>query len=359
MNTSLDHDPSKTKPLTVKSSCRLFALCFLLLISRASAENADTMRVLFIGNSYTYFYIMPEIFGELSKAAGKNVEVQMSVGGGYSLEFHRSLQTTLNTLMSRPWNYVVLQEQSIYPTIEFYRQTSMYPAARSLDSLIRLRGGKTVFFMTWGRKAGGMQCIAPYCSTPFRDFAQMQDTLNAAYTTIANELSAQLCPVGMAWKLALQENPSAPLWEDNDGHPSAAGSYLAACTFYALLHGSSPEGLSYYGGLSQSQAMNYQRLAYKAMRLYVSRPAEFVLHQNFPNPFRNRTTIIYSLPRRGSVLVDFYNALGQRVGPAVSEVKGPGTFDVEFYAGSAASGAYIYRLEFEGKANTGKMILVK
>ena len=235
----------------------------------------------------------------------------------------------------------------------------MYPAARSLDSLIRLRGGKTVFFMTWGRKNGGMQCIPPYCSTPFRDFAQMQDTLNAAYTAIANELSALLCPVGMAWKLALEENPDAPLWEDDEGHPSAAGSYLTACTFYALLFGATPEGLAYSGGLSQSQAINYQRLAYKAMRTYKSSPEEFVLYQNYPNPFRDRTTITYSLPRRGSVLIDFYNSLGQRVGPKLSEVKGPGTFDTEFYAGSSASGAYIYRLEFEGKANTGKMVLVK
>ncbi|MGA3244837.1 MAG: SGNH/GDSL hydrolase family protein [Bacteroidota bacterium] len=334
-------------------------MTFLLFISRASAEPADTTRVLFIGNSYTYYYDLPDLFGELSKAAGKNVEVQMSVGGGYSLEFHRSLQTTLNTLMSRPWNYVVLQEQSIYPTIEFYRQNSMYPAARSLDSLIRLRGGKTVFFMTWGRKDGGMLCIAPYCSTLFRDFAQMQDTIDAAYAAIANELSALLCPVGMAWKLALQENPSAPLWEDDGSHPSAAGSYLAACTFYALLYGSSPEGLTYFGGLSQFQATTYQRLAYNATKLYVSSPAEFVLHQNYPNPFRTRTTITYSLPRRGSVLLDFYNALGQRVGPEVEEVKGPGTFDAEFYAGSVASGMYIYRLEFEGKATTGKMVLVK
>jgi hypothetical protein len=337
----------------------LFALSLLFLSPHASAQNADAMRVLFIGNSYTYFNIMPEIFGELSKAAGKHIEVQMSVGGGYSLEYHRSLKTTLDTLLGRPWTYVVLQEQSIYPMIEFYRRTSMYPAARSLDSLIRLRGAKTVFFMTWGRKDGGMQCIAPYCSTSFRDFDQMQDTLNAAYTSIANELTALLCPVGMAWKLALQENPSAQLWEDDESHPSAAGSYLTACTFFALLHGATPEGVGYFGGLSQSQARTYQRLAYEAVKLYQSRPAEFVLHQNFPNPFRDRTTITFSLPRRGSVLVDFYNALGQKIRSAASEVKGPGTFDVEFYAGNAASGAYIYRLEFEGRANTGKMMLVK
>jgi hypothetical protein len=343
----------------VNPSLRLLFFSILLFSARASALITDTTRVLFIGNSYTYYYVMPEIFGELSKAAGRNVEIQMSVGGGYSLEFHRSLQTTLSTLFSRPWDYVVLQEQSIYPTIEFYRQTSMYPAARSLDSLIKLRGGKTVFFMTWGRRSGGTLCIAPYCSTSFRDFAQMQDTINAAYTAIANELSALLSPVGMAWKLALQENPSAPLWEDDGSHPSPDGSYLAACTFYALLYGSSPEGLSHLGGLSQSKALAYQRLAYRAAKLYVAKPADFVLHQNFPNPFRNRTTITYSLARRGSVLVDFYNALGQRVGPAIREVKGPGTFDVEFYAGNGASGAYIYRLDFEGKVTTGKMMLVK
>ena len=46
------------------------------------------MRILFIGNSHTYFNDMPHLCAELLRAAGKDVEVTMLTRGGETLHGH-------------------------------------------------------------------------------------------------------------------------------------------------------------------------------------------------------------------------------------------------------------------------------
>jgi len=49
--------------------------------------------------------------------------------------------------------------------------------------------------------------------------------------------------VGPAWMLVREKRPELELYISDGSHPSAAGSYLAACTFYATLFRASPVGL--------------------------------------------------------------------------------------------------------------------
>jgi len=158
------------------------------------------------------------------------------------------------------------QEQSQVPTIPYYRENSMYPSARFLDSLISQNEAQTLFFLTWGRRHGGQQMINGYVSYPFVDFFQMQDTLNIAYLGIAQELNAAVAPVGMAWAQAVTLNPQAELWQEDNSHPTLQGSYLTACVFYATLFNSSPVGYSI-------QLVSILRL-----------PFSFSMPQNWPRP---------------------------------------------------------------------------
>jgi hypothetical protein len=54
----------------------------LLLISSSGAAQAPAMRVLFIGNSYTYFNDLPTIFRKLAAAGGHRVDTRMVAPGG-------------------------------------------------------------------------------------------------------------------------------------------------------------------------------------------------------------------------------------------------------------------------------------
>ena len=72
----------------------------------------------------------------------------------------------------------------------------------------------------------------------------MQKDLTDAYFAIARELGATVAPVGIAWQNAFKENPKLVLHDPDQSHPNAAGSYLAACVFYAILYDKTPVGLS-------------------------------------------------------------------------------------------------------------------
>ena len=74
-------------------------------------------------------------------------------------------------------------------------------------------------------------------------------------------------------------------------------------------------------------------------------PGQFVLAQNFPNPFNPSTTIRYGLAARSNVTLSVFNILGQEVRVLVNESQEAGSHDVRFDASGLASGVYFYRLK--------------
>jgi hypothetical protein len=239
------------------------ACVLLALAGFATAE--DSLHVLFIGNSHTYVNDLPGLFRGLSEAGGRPVLTDASTFGGYSLEDHTNTQATLDKIAQDSWDHVALQEQSVIPTIHYWRYTSMYPAARLLDSLVRLQGARTVFYMTWGWKYGGQHSYGDSLSPDFRDYFEMQESVRVAYQEIAAELSAIMSPVGMAFARARRIDSLVDLWQVDYCHATLKGTYLGACVFYAVLHGANPVGLEFYGGLSPEDARFCQEVAWQTV----------------------------------------------------------------------------------------------
>jgi hypothetical protein len=184
------------------------------------------MNILFIGNSHVYMHFMPVMLMELVKAAerGTALVADQCTGEGVSLEWHWKNQATRDMLVSKKWDYVVLQDRAGGPLEE---RNSFEAHSRLLDQEIKKLGAKTVFYMTWALK-----------SQP-----QSQAELTEAYGHVAAELSAKLAPVGLAWERAHQSDPELNLYHPDGRHANPIGAYLTACVFYALLLESSPEGL--------------------------------------------------------------------------------------------------------------------
>jgi hypothetical protein len=93
-------------------------------------------------------------------------------------------------------------------------------------------------------------------------------------------------------------------------------------------------------------------------------PESVTLWPNYPNPFRQRTTIEYTLPESGSVQIEVYDLLGRRVQVLADGRRGPGLHQVQWNGrnrggGAAASGVYIVRLRAEGTTRSRKMTLVR
>ena len=233
-------------------------LAVLLLTScnrpHSGTAPGEPLRVLFIGNSYTFFNNLPEMFAELARSGGYEVQADISAKGGLTLSDHVSSARTLEMMQKHKWDYVILQEQSVLPAKQQEREQRMYPAARTLDARIRQTGAETVLFMTWGRRDG-------LAKEGFSDLESMQAQLQAGYTEIAQELDAIVAPVGMAWQNATAQQPQLELWDQDGSHPGKSGSYLAACVFYVVLYQETPEGLAYVAGLPKETARFLQRIA--------------------------------------------------------------------------------------------------
>lgn len=90
-------------------------------------------------------------------------------------------------------------------------------------------------------------------------------------------------------------------------------------------------------------------------------PSDFVLVNNFPNPFNPGTRISYSLPAAGHVSLRIYDILGREITELVSGVMEAGINSVAFNTAefNLPSGTYIYSLRYQGKTFSGKMQLLK
>ena len=88
-------------------------------------------------------------------------------------------------------------------------------------------------------------------------------------------------------------------------------------------------------------------------------PSTFELAQNYPNPFNPATTIEYSLPKAGDVLLVIYNLRGEEVARLVDAQQQAGYQKVIWNASNVASGVYFYRIQAGDFIQTRKMIMLK
>jgi hypothetical protein len=88
-------------------------------------------------------------------------------------------------------------------------------------------------------------------------------------------------------------------------------------------------------------------------------PAEFVLSQNFPNPFNPSTRISYFVPEESFVSIKVYDFLGKEVTTLVNETKPTGSYELSFEASNLPSGTYFYKMIADGYSITNKMLLLK
>lgn len=94
-------------------------------------------------------------------------------------------------------------------------------------------------------------------------------------------------------------------------------------------------------------------------RINENKPKEYVLHNNYPNPFNPSTTIEFSLVAPGKVSLLIYNILGQKLEELVNEFKPAGNYKVHFNAERLSTGVYFYQLQTNNFVDTKKMILIK
>lgn len=197
--------------------------------------------------------------GSIATSFGDVLIQDSNTPGGYTFNAHSTNMTTITKIYSQNWDVVVLQEQSQLPSFSPTQVASdVYPYADSLNRMIQENDSctQTMFYMTWGRKNGDASNCAFYA--PVCTYEGMQGRLRASYLEMANDLDAQVSPVGVAWRKFRQDFPSVELYNADESHPSVHGTYLAACTFYASIYHKSPVGAFIPSGISAQEASDIQ-----------------------------------------------------------------------------------------------------
>ena len=166
------------------------------------------LRILFIGNSHTYFNDMPEMVAERFRKTKYDCEVTMIAHGGWFLEQHVNEPDVRFNILYGHYDYVVLQEhaQPFGPEEKFFR------AVRQLNEWILEAGSKTVIYMTWAKK----------------EEEYNQERMTLAHEQIAEEIEALLAPVGKYWWNYKKKHPEVEMYYKDGQHASPDGSRFAA-----------------------------------------------------------------------------------------------------------------------------------
>ena len=214
---------------------------------------ARPSRVLFIGNSFTYYNGgIHNHLSEMVRAAHpeRNTLIDSLTAPNQTVQGHYRSVLTESALRRESWDVVVIQGASLEPVENDTRKEfGMYSAL--LAKKIRSYDAQVALFMTWA----------------YRSRPSMIDQLAIAYLETGNNISALVVPVGLAWEQFRRQRSIADLYSDNR-HPSMRGTYLATCVFYAALFHESPVGISYTAGLPQLEARYLQEIAVQTTQFF-------------------------------------------------------------------------------------------
>ncbi len=191
------------------------------------------MKILFIGNSFTYYNDMPSI---LSGMLGDGHEVKSITKGGYYLSRHLDEDDALEglaikTLTEWDYDFAVLQEQSFCPIGDRER---FERGVLGLSRYIRA-GAKPVMYATWAYRDGSEKLKKTGVS-----YEDMRDKLHSAYYEVGEKIGADTLPVGNLMYRMIKLHPEVDfLNEKDDFHPSLAGS-IGIAEMFSLYFGIEP-----------------------------------------------------------------------------------------------------------------------
>ncbi len=212
----------------------------------------DPIHVLIVGNSFTQHseggkvYTVEQPLEELAKANGHNLEVTSLSHGSAKLRYYAGQSQSYFSycrelmvhLVSQSWDYIIFQEQTTVPIENF--DTYMYPAVEALLQMVKQFQPQAtpLLYMTAGYENGTLVKVNGVSRT--LTTAEHQLFTAVSYKTLENKLGVEAIPVGMHSLRANILYPQIKMVGSDSKHPSYAGYYLAACSFYQRIYGTVP-----------------------------------------------------------------------------------------------------------------------
>lgn len=206
---------------------------------------AKVIKVLFIGNSFTYYSNIPNIFENICNSVGAKVVAESVTMGSHTLEKFADATDEYGSIVdqklnaSNDYDVVVLQEQTTRPLTDYNK---FLAGATSLKQKIDATQTNCQIYLysTWGYKeaADARKITIP----------EMEGQIRTAYDNVARELGVKVSYSGAAFSKVYTEHPEINLYYYKDNkHPSYLGAYLSACVHAATILKVDPRATTYLG----------------------------------------------------------------------------------------------------------------
>ena len=186
------------------------------------------MRILFVGNSYTYYSDMPQaLFAPMAAKAGLDCCVTSVTVGGCTLarfadETDGPGQKLRAAIAGQHYDLVVLQEHGLQP---IKKPELFEKSVADLLTLLRPQAERFMFYATPGRKDGHPDLPALGMTG-----AQMTEKVACVYDALGEKFSLPVAHAGRALLEYAAAHPEAELYDGDLLHPSPLGSAVAAET---------------------------------------------------------------------------------------------------------------------------------
>lgn len=195
-----------------------------LQLLKKDTDKSKKIRVLFVGNSYTYYNDMPQtFFTECAKASGYEIEVTSVTRGGHRLaqfadgQYEEGIRLR-QTIARKHYDVAILQEQSLTPIKD---EEGFLKGTEDVAKLIS--ADRFILYATWGRNDGH-----PALEELGLTRHEMTEKLSRAYRKAAKRIDAEVAEVGFAFLDYSEKLDRNDLYNPDKSHPSAIGSKLAA-----------------------------------------------------------------------------------------------------------------------------------
>lgn len=229
------------------------------------------MKVLFVGNSHTYFNDMPQTFADMCSGGaplykenvaagqgadgygedngvrdgqgevGDNVDVTMLAYSWKDLEWHVSTEyfAIRFAILYGGYDYCVIQ-QGAHP---FPGDETTLVNAQRIAALCEKAGTQPIIIETWAE----------------RDFPEHQENLSRANRMVAEKIGAQLAPVGTVWAKIRAEHPDIDLfWKDGE-HAGMYGDLIIAGILCRMVTGREMTPVDYARDFAQDIMIDFHK----------------------------------------------------------------------------------------------------
>lgn len=216
---------------------RLLFSVLLLIPLLATAE--ETLRVLCIGNSFTFYHDSNIRLEEIAASQGHALKTKACVVGGYTFQRHLKNDDTMSSICYNHYDVAFLQDQSQTPAVYARNPKAGRLIAKDATELAeRVRcyspGIKIWMEHTWSYASGN-------CGG-FGNMSDFDKLLRDGTKKIAKKAKTAVSPIGEAFAISRAERPDINLYDKDEKHQSALGTYLKSCVNYLLIYGEAFHG---------------------------------------------------------------------------------------------------------------------